>query len=114
MPPRPLTSSLWLVLALSGCSARDEPAATSADAGRAEDDGGPPASDAEGIGPDLCDGVDNDRDAMTGDGSADERYQTTCMPSGEETSCGGFVWRCNEGGWLCERPIASAEPIDLT
>lgn len=64
--------------------------------------------------PEICDGLDNDCDPQTSDGSEESRYQTECTPP-DPNACGGYTWQCMEGAWVCEQLNGpTAEAVDIT
>jgi len=64
--------------------------------------------------PEICDGLDNDCDPQTSDGSEESRYQTECTPP-EPNACGGYTWQCREGEWVCEQLHGpTGEAVDIT
>ncbi|MCG3173920.1 MAG: hypothetical protein GMKNLPBB_02132 [Myxococcota bacterium] len=65
-------------------------------------------------GPDLCDGVDNDCNTRTEDGSAEPNLNTECAVPGQKGYCQRGLWKCDGGKLTCRQfNQPQAERCDL-
>ena len=64
------------------------------------------ATETSGSTVEICDGLDNDQDAYSADGSGEAQYLKTCG----DQACGPRLWRCSQGHWQCELLISLGEP----